>query len=188
MIYDSSVSTFQSCADECACRFANVCPGRRFPGFESFMDVFYGNASRVDTRASEWSKKMPLSWSPPRRRKRCPNPQPPPIMLLDRSLLLDLGRHALAFMASVRTLRHFDPKWESKMVSMAVGVLIVADGNLRAKERTFLNKLAKASRAMDGRPLAARDVYDILLCLRRALPRDATRSVLQFISSCPGAS
>ncbi len=40
LLSDSGVSAFQSCADECACRFVDCLPDGRFPGFNSFIDVF----------------------------------------------------------------------------------------------------------------------------------------------------
>ena len=58
---------------------------------------------------------------------------------------------------------------------MRVGPLLLADGRLYARERKFLQKLAKA------RPLCAQDKRDVLLCLCRFVPGSAARVVSQFV-------
>ena len=186
LLSDCAISAFQSCADECACSFADSMPDRRFPGFESFIHVFYGEASSVESRISEWADQLPRSWDPPpSKRKRVAQSCGP--TLLDTSLLRAVGGHAFAFMAATRRLPHFNPRWEAKAVSAKFGFFEVADGNLIAEERRFAKKYAAAMQAMDSAPLVAQDVRVLLLCLHRALGNaDAARAVLWFIGKCKG--
>ena len=65
-----SLSPFQSCADNCAANFADSRADRKFPGFESSIDVFYGNCWLVPTRAEAWGKQefaVSSAWFPRRR-------------------------------------------------------------------------------------------------------------------------
>ena len=55
LLYISGVSRFQSCADDCAKRFAQT--DGRFPHFDPFIDVLYGDAQQVVMQLME-------SWSP----------------------------------------------------------------------------------------------------------------------------
>ena len=76
-MYNSGVSQFQSCADECAERLGVAQADGEFPGFESFIDVPYGTAQQVDTRLLEWSRALRRKWSPPHKRSRGePSPSP----------------------------------------------------------------------------------------------------------------
>ncbi len=184
LIWTSGVSHFQSCADECAERFGASCPGAVFPGFDSFIDVFYGNAQQVDTRVLEWSRKLLAQPPPPPRKRKRGTPRP---ILLDRALLRDAGRYALAFMTAVRALPGFKKQWETKMVSVPVAAFVVEDGNLSAREKRFRRNFAKAERALDETPLCTQDVCDVALVLSRLLPSQlATRVVLRFVGKCPG--
>ena len=46
---------------------------------------------------------------------------------------------------------------------------------------------AVLERVLEASPLGERDVIDLLLCPRRALPSlDVTRAVLRFVALCPG--
>ncbi len=188
LVWTSGVSHFQSCADDCAARFGASSPGATFPGFDSFMDVFYGNAQQVDTRVPEWSRNLLVQLSPPKRRKRgvknTPRPRP---TLLDRALLRDTGCYALAFMTAVRALPGFKKKWENKTVSSPVATFVAENGGLSAKESGFRRNFAKAERALDETPLCAQDVCDVALVLGRVLRSQlATRVVLRFVGKCPG--
>lgn len=185
LLSDSCIATFQSCADECACSFANRLPDGRMPGFESFMHVFYGEASNVESRTSEWAAQLPRSWEPPsRKRKRVVANTSGPT-LLDRSLLRDVGKHAFAFMKATRCLPHFDPRWEATTVIANFGAFNVADGNLKAEGRRFAKKYEAAMQAVDSAPLTPQDVRVLLLCLRRKLANiDAARAVLRYIGKC----
>ena len=187
LIWNSGVSHFQSCADDCAERFGASGPGGSFPGFESFIDVFYGNAQDVKTRVPEWSRKLYVRWSPPKRRGRgVRKPVPSRPTLMDRSLFRDLQRRALSFMTTVRALPGFNAAWEKKCVPTGVA-LVVEDGDLRAKEQRFRKNLARAARALENSPLCAQDVHDIALVLRRVIPsRGAAREILRCIGRLSG--
>lgn len=184
LVSDSSVSAFQSCADECACRFAESLPGGRFPGFESFIDVFYGNASHVETRTSEWAGQSPNPRACLTLKRNGATEKTCTPSLLDKSLLHALGRHAFAFMAATRQLPAFDPRWEAKAVAAHFGVFMVTEGNLIAEERCFAQKYAAASQVMDSTPLAPQDARMLLMCLRRKLGSDdAARTILLFVAN-----
>ena len=188
LLYNSGVSHFQSCADDCAERFGATQADGRFPHFDSFIDVFYGDAQEVQTRVLQWSRRLfeVRSRSPPRKKRRGdPKRKPARPTLLDRSLLRDVGERARAFMRAVRALPHFNHAWESKMVAAGVA-LVVADGDLRAKEAVFLKNLAKAERVLEESPLCAQDVLDIVLILRQLLPAsDVAKRVPSFVCKCP---
>ena len=83
---------FQSCADECACAFARAHGRDAFAGLglEHWMDVFYGEAWRVESRTDEWSEKLYLNASRPKRRRLSASTSTRS-SLLDRALLRDLG-------------------------------------------------------------------------------------------------
>ena len=185
-IYNSGISHFQSCADDCAERFAAAQPNREFPCFESFIDVFYGDAQLVHTRVPEWAAAFRRTCSPPRKRRRGePKPRAKQPTLLDRSLLRDAGRTAGDFMRAVRALPHFNPAWERKMVR-AGPALVVEDGDLLASEARFRTNFAKAERVLEESVLCAQDWLDIALVLRRRLPAsDVTRKVLRFVARFP---
>ena len=188
LIYNSGISHFQSCADDCAERFGAAQSDCNFPCFDSFIDVFYGDAQQVETRVPVWSRKLRLTWSPPRKRRRGePKRQPARPTLLDRSLLRDVGQRAKAFMQAVRALPHFNVAWETKMVPAGVA-LVIEDGNLRANETVFLRNHVRAERALEESPLCAQDLLDIAIMLRRTLPdNDTAKKVLRFVGKCPGS-
>ena len=176
------VGEFQSCADECAYSFACARGGDAFAclGLEHWMDAFYGEAWRVESRTDAWSEKLYKHPSPPKRRRlaaaTCARSS-----LLDRALLRDLGVHAKSFMADVRQLPFFKKDWNKKELTVRMGPLLLADGKLDARERKFLQKLAKAQEILEARPLCAQDKRDVLLCLCRFVPGSAARVVSQFV-------
>ena len=188
LLYNNGVSHFQSYADDCAARFGAAQADGRFPRFDSFIDVFYGDAQLVVTRVPQWSRMLfeVRSLSPPRKKRRGePKRKPARPTLLDRSLLRDAGERARAFMRAVRALPHFNPAWESKMVAAGFA-FVVADGDLSAKEAVFLKNLAKAEQVLEESPLCEQDVLDIALILRQLLPAsDAAKRVLSFACTCP---
>ena len=173
---------FQSCADECACEFARAHGRDAFAGLglEHWMDVFYGEAWRVESRTDEWSEKLYLNASRPKRRRLSASTSTRS-SLLDRALLRDLGAHATSFMAAVRQLPYFKKDWNKKELTVRVGPLLLADGRLDARERKFLQRLAKAQEILEARPLCAPDKRDVLLCLCRFMPGSAARVVSQFV-------
>ena len=144
------------------------------------LDAFYGEAWRVESRTDAWSEKLYKHPSPPKRRRlaaaTCARSS-----LLDRALLRDLGVHAKSFMAAVRQLPFFKKDWNKKELTVRMGPLLLADGKLDARERKFLQKLAKAQEMLEARPLCAQDKRDILLCLCRFVPGSAARVVSQFV-------
>ena len=149
------VGDFQSCADECACSFARARGRDAFAGLglEHWMDAFYGEAWNVESRMDAWSEKLCLHPWPPKRRRlataRCARSS--------RALLRDLGAHATSFMAAVRQLPYFNKDWNKKELTVRVGPLLLADGRLDARERKFLQKLAKAQEILEARPICAQD-------------------------------
>ena len=173
---------FQSCADECAWAFARARGGDAFVGLglEHWKDVFYGEAWNIESRTDEWSEKLYLNASRPKRRRLSAS-TPTRSSLLDRALLRDLGAHAKFFMAAVRQLPYFKKDWNKKELTVRVGPLLLADGRLDARERNFLRKLAKAQKILEARPLCAQDKRDVLLCLCRFVPGSAARVVSQFV-------
>ena len=84
------VGDFQSCADECACSFARVHGRDVFAGLglEHWMDAFYGEAWNIESRADEWSERLHLNASRPKRRRLCASTFTRS-SLLDRALLHD---------------------------------------------------------------------------------------------------
>ena len=103
------VEDFQSCADECAYSVARARGGDAFTclGLEHWMDAFYGKAWNIESRADEWSEKLHLNASRPKRRRLSVSTS----SLLDRALLRDLGARATSFMAAVRQLPYFKKDW-----------------------------------------------------------------------------
>ena len=89
--------------------------------------------------------------------------------------------HATSFMSAVRQLPHFKKDWNKKMLTVRVGPVLLADGRLDARERKFLQKLAKAHDILGARPLCAQDKCDVMLCLCRFVPGSAARAVCQFV-------
>ena len=173
------VEDFQSCADECAYSVARARGGDAFAclGLEHWMDAFYGKAWNIESRADEWSERLHLNASRPRRRRL----SAPTSLLLDRTLLRDLGAHATSFMVAVRQLPYFKTDWNKKMLTVRVGLLLLADGQLDARERKFFEKLTKAQKILEERPLCEQDKRNILLCLCRFVPGSAARVVAQFV-------
>lgn len=173
---------FQSCADECACAFARARGRDAFAGLglEHWMDVFYGEAWRVESRTDAWSEKLYLQPPPPKRRRlaaaTCARSS-----LLDRALLRDLGVHVKSFMAAVRQLPFFKKDWNKKELTVRLGPILLADGRLDAHERKFFEKLTKAQKILEARPLCEQDKCDVLLCLCRFVPGSAARLVSQFV-------
>ena len=176
------VGDFQSCADECAYSFACARGGDAFAclGLEHWMDAFYGEAWNIESRTDEWSEKLYLNASRPKRRRLSASTSTRS-SLLDRALLRDLGAHATSFMVAVRQLPYFKQDWNKKELTVRVGPLLLADGRLDARERKFLQKLAKAQEILEARPLCAPDKRDVLLCLCRFVPGSAARVVSQFV-------
>ncbi len=176
------VGDFQSCADECAYSVARARGGDAFAclGLEHWMDAFYGEAWNIESRTDEWSEKLYLSASRPKRRRLSASTSTRS-SLLDRALLRDLGAHATSFMAAVRQLPYFKKDWNKKELTVRVGPLLLAYGRLDARERKFLQKLAKAQEILEARPLCAQDKRDVLLCLCRFVPGSAARVVSQFV-------
>ena len=144
------------------------------------LDAFYGEAWRVESHTDAWSEKLYNHPSPPKRRRlaaaTCARSS-----LLDRAFLRDLGVYAKSFMAAVRQLPFFKKDWNKKELTVRMGPLLLADGKLDARERKFLQKLAKAQEMLEARPLCAQDKRDILLCLCRFVPGSAARVVSQFV-------
>ena len=177
----AGVGDFQSCADECAYSVARARGGDSFAcfGLEHWMDASYGEALNIESRTAEWSEKLYLSASRPKRRRLSASTSTRS-SLLDEALLRDLGAHATSFMAAVRELPYFKKDWNKKL-TVRVGPLLLADGRLDARERNFLRKLAKAQKILEARPLCAQDKRDVLLCLCRFMPGNAARVVSQFV-------
>ena len=144
------------------------------------LDAFYGEAWRVESRTDAWSEKLYLH-SPPSKRRRLAAATCARSSLLDRALLRDLGAHAKFFMAAVKQLPYFKTDWNKKELTVRMGPLLLADGKLDARERKFLQKLAKAQEMLEARPLCAQDKRDVLLCLCRFVPGSAARVVSQLV-------
>ena len=96
-------------------------------------------------------------------------------------MLRDLGVHAKSFMVAVRQLPYFKQDWNKKQLTVRVGPLLLADGQLDARERKFFEKLTKAQRILEERPLCQQDKCDVLLCLCRFVPGSAARVIAQFV-------
>ena len=173
---------FQSCADECACEFARAHGRDAFAGLglEHWMDAFYGEAWNIELRTDEWSEKLYLNASRPKRRRLSASTSTRG-SLMDRALLRDLGAHATSFMVAVRQLPYFKQDWNKKELTVRVGPLLLADGQLDARERKFFEKLTKAQKILEERPLCEQDKRNILLCLCRFVPGSAARVVAQFV-------
>ena len=84
-------------------------------------------------------------------------------------------------MVAVRQLPYFKQDWDKKHFSVRVGPLLLADGQLDARERKFFEKLTKAQKILEARPLCEQDKRDVLLCLCRFVPGSAARVVSQFV-------
>ena len=167
-----SLSPFQSCADNCAADYAHSRADRKFPGFESFIDVFYGNCWLVPTRIQAWGKQeleVSNAWFPRRRPPRA-------LTLMDRTLLRDLGSLADDFMRQVRSLPHFRPEWNAREVRSG----IFAEGNLNRAEKKFRKNFTAAEQLLAARPLCPQDRYDVLLCFQHQLPPSVARDILNF--------
>ena len=166
-----SLSPFQSCADNCAANFADSRADRKFPGFESFIDVFYGNCWLVPTRAEAWGRQE-FAVSAARFPRRRP---PRALTLMDRALFRDLGSLADDFMRQVRSLPHFRPAWNGREVRSG----IFAEGDLNRTEKRFRKSFPAAEQLLAAQPLCAQDKFDLLLCLRQ-LPTSVVREILGY--------
>ena len=71
--------------------------------------------------------------------------------------------------------------WSKMHLTVRVGPLLLADGQLDARERKFFEKLTKAQKILEERPLCEQDKRDVLLCLCRFVPGSAARVVAQFV-------
>ena len=60
-------------------------------------------------------------------------------------------------MADVRQLPFFKKDWNKKELTVRMGPLLLADGKLDARERKFLQKLAKSQEILEARPLCAQE-------------------------------
>ena len=176
------VGDFQSCADGCAYSVARARGGDAFAclGLEHWTDAFNGEAWNIESRTDEWSEKLYLNASRPKRRRLSASTSTRG-SLMDRALLRDLGAHATSFMVAVRQLPYFKQDWNKKELTVRVGPLLLADGQLDARERKFFEKLTKAQKILEERPLCEQDKRNILLCLCRFVPGSATRVVSQFV-------
>ena len=104
------------------------------------------------------------------------------LQLLDRSLLRDVGVHALEFMAAVRKLPYFKPLWEKGKTFAGHPVENFYDGKLVSCERRFQKLFLTASNLLASLPLCAHDEHVILLVLNQGLPAAAARHVLSFVA------
>ena len=154
--------------------------GRCFCSAPPALDAFYGEAWNIESRTDEWSEKLRLNASRPKRRRLFASTSTRR-SLLDRALLRDLGAHATSFMVAVRQLPYFKNDWNKKKLTLRVGPLLLADGQLDALERKFFEKFIKAQKIIEERPLCAQDKRDVLLCLCRFVPGSAARAVCQFV-------
>ena len=134
----------------------------------------------IESRTGDWSDKLYSIASPPKRRRLSASTSTRS-SLLDRALLRDLGAHATSFMAAVRQLPYFKTDWNKKELTVRMGPLLLADGKLDARERKFMQKLAKAQEILEARPLCAQGKRGVLLCLCRFVPGSAARVVSQFV-------
>ena len=167
-----SLSPFQSCADNCAADYAHSRADHRFPGFGSFIDVFYGNCWLVPTRAEAWGRQEFAASAAgfPRR-------QPPrALTLMDRALLRDLGSLADDFMRQVRALPYFKPAWNAKEVRRG----IFAEGDLNRTEKKFRKNFSAAVELLAARPLCPQDKYDVLMCFHDQLPTSVVQDILNY--------
>ena len=114
------------------------------------MDAFYGEAWNIQSRTDEWSQKLYDMYAPPPKRRRLAAPTPARSSLLDRALLRDLGAHATSFMAAVRQLPYFKKDWNKKKLTVRVGLLLLADGQLDARERKFFEKADQSAKDPRG--------------------------------------
>ena len=80
----------------------------------------------------------------------------------------------------MKQLPYFKQDWDKKHLTARVGPLLLADGQLDARERKFFEKFIKAQKIIEERPLCAQDKRDVLLCLCRFVPGSAARTVCQF--------
>jgi len=175
-LLNAGIGNFRSCADACAYLYAKQHNGCSFPGFGIWGDVFYGRSLSCGSRVDLWDSAA----APPFKRARGGKVRA--LQLLDRSLLRDVGVHALEFMAAVRKLPHFKPLWEKGKTFAGHPVESFYDGKLICCERRFKKLFLPASDLFASLPLCAHDGYDILLVLNRELPAAAGRHVLSFVA------
>ena len=56
LLLGSPLGQFQSRADDCACRYADLRPARDFPKYGNPIDVLYGDSLQVLRRADKWDE------------------------------------------------------------------------------------------------------------------------------------
>ena len=177
LLLGSPLGQFQSRADDCACRYADLRPKRDFPKYGNPIDVFYGDSLRVPSRADKWDEE--------RRRQlhialqqdlRMPRRVFGRLNLLDKSILRGLGQHGEALISAVRKLPCFNEMWNGKQPK--AGFLV--NDSLNACEKKFRKQYAAAYLLLCSQPLTPDDIYSIALCLRRMLPVSIVRHICSF--------
>ena len=177
LLLGSPLGQFQSRADDCACRYADLRPKRDFPNYGSPIDVFYGDSLRAPSRADKWDEE--------RRRQlhialqqdlRMPRRVFGRLNLLDKSILRDLGQNGEALISAVRKLPCFNEKWNGKQPRTG----FIINDSLNACEKKFRKQYAAACLFLFSQPLTPDDIYSIAICLRRILPVSIVRHICFF--------
>jgi hypothetical protein len=182
-LLNAGIGNFRSCADACAYLYAGEHKGCSFPGVESWGDEFYGRSLQCGSRVDLWdSSTVPAPFKRARRGKQRA------LQLLDRTLLRDVGVHGFDFMAAVRKLPHFKPRWEKGKTFAGYPLENFYDGKLISCESRFRKLFLIASDLIESLPLCAQDEYQILSVLSRKLPAVAARHVLSFVAYFPPPS
>ena len=81
-------------------------------------------------------------------------------------------------MRAVRALPGFQQSWNGKQPRTG----FLRNDSLNEREAKFRKKYGTVSQLLLSMPLSPEDVYGIALCLRRMLPSNISRYVINFMS------
>ncbi len=143
------------------------------------MVVFYGDAWCITSRVGAWDAAR-MAQPPRKRARKRPGEAPeqqPALQLIDRSLMRDVGRHAVAFMSAVRALPHFRPVWNAGTSRSSFCI----EGGLNKCERAFRKHLAAATELLGSQALCPQDKYDVLMCLTQRVPAVTARRLKECL-------
>ena len=97
--------------------------------------------------------------------------------MLDFDILMELGRHAFAFMQATRALPHFRISWNTR----AEKIWIFHSSPLNPVEAKFRKSFAACVALLAGLPLGPENLRELTLCLRRKLPGGVAEHVVRFL-------
>ncbi len=89
-------------------------------------------------------------------------------------------------MAAVRSLPHFQEKWnEQEEITVIGGLLRIRRGALNVGAHRINDNFQEAAALLSERKLGTQDSCEIAMALLRVLPQDSAQTVLRFVGARP---